>query len=84
MTFIINVIKIMKNFQVYRCYISKITKSLVTALMIAIIAMGIDACQEMRPPNRIVHVLMKSSVGSFSQIYFDVGKGLNEKDSKTR
>lgn len=72
----------MKSFFKFRCHLSKIIKSSIIAIIIVSILMVIDGYQEMRPPDLTVLISMTSSVNSAAQLFYDVGKGLNEKDSK--
>ena len=71
----------MKSYFKFRSTSIKICHSTIIAIVIAFFAMFIDACQEIRPPNLSVLILMKSSVNSIAQLYYDTGKGLNEQES---
>ncbi len=53
------------------------------ALFIALVFVIVDAFQECKATQLFLNVNMKSSVSSVAQLYYDLGDGLNEKDSKT-
>lgn len=51
------------------------------AFVIAVVFVIVDAFQEWKVPQLSLHVTMKSSVNSIAQIFYDIGNGLNEKNS---
>lgn len=60
---------------------ANLRNSVLIALVIALVFVIVDAFQEWKVPQPSLHVTMKSSVNSIAQIFYDIGNGLNEKDS---
>ena len=56
--------------------------SILVAIFIALVFVIVDAFQECRVTQLFLNINMKSSVDSVAQLYYDLGNGLNEKDSK--
>jgi len=71
----------MKSLSLHRATIAKLRKSVLIALIIALVFVIVDAFQEWKVPQLYLKVSMKSSVDSIAQVFYDIGDGLNEKDS---
>jgi len=55
--------------------------SILIAFVIAFIFVIVDAFQEWNAPQLYLKISMKSSVDAIAQVFYDIGNGLNEKDS---
>jgi len=71
----------MKSLSLHRATIAKLRKSVLIALIIALVFVIVDAFQEWKAPQLYLRITMKSSVDSIAQVFYDIGDGLNEKDS---
>lgn len=73
----------MKLLPFYRAKKSYLLNSVISAFVIALLFVVIDAFQEWKEPQLLyLQVSMKSSVNSIAQMYYDIGNKFNEKDSK--
>ncbi len=71
----------MKLLSFHSATIAKAWNSILVAIFIALVFVIIDAFQECKVTQLFLNVNMKSSVDSVAQLYYDLGNGLNEKDS---
>ena len=65
----------------HRTTIARLRNSVLIAFIIALVFVIVDAFQEWKVPQLYLRVSMKSSVDSIAQVFYDIGNGLNEKDS---
>lgn len=74
----------MKLLSLYRAKKSYLLNSVISAFVIALLFVVIDAFQEWKEPKpSYLRISMKSSVNSIAQIFYDIGNKFNEKDSKS-
>lgn len=71
----------MKLLSFHSATIAKAWNSILVAIFIALVFVIVDAFQECRVTQLFLNVNIKSSVDSVAQLYYDLGNGLNEKDS---
>ena len=71
----------MKLLSLHPASIAKLRNSVLIAFVIALVFVIVDAFQEWKTPQLYLKVSMKSSVDSIAQVFYDIGNGLNEKDS---
>ena len=73
----------MKLLSPHTLTIAKLRNSILIAFCIALIFVIFDAFQEWKAPQFSLNATIKSSIDSIAQIFYDIGNGLNEKDSRT-
>ena len=61
----------------------RLIRCVLAALCIASVFTMIDIFQEWKVPEVYLEIAIEASVDSIAQLYYDVGYGLNEKDSST-
>ena len=71
----------MKLLSPHTLTIGKLRNSVIIPFFIALAFILVNAFQEWKVPQLYLKVTMTSSVDANAQVYFDIGNGLNEKDS---
>lgn len=71
----------MKPLLLHPTILAKLRNSVIIAFVIALAFVIFDVLQEWKVPKIYLKLSMKSSVDAIAQVFFDIGNGLNEKDS---
>lgn len=71
----------MKLLSPHTLTIGKLRNSVIISFFIALAFVLVDAFQEWKVPQLYLKATLTSSVDANAQVYFDIGNGLNEKDS---